>query len=169
MKNLVQHIIRSRIYVPGSHPATDDTYYLGTATLGWKGIHFPNVALREADSGTLGLYANDFATRKSLYCKSIQLDDTLELGVSDYIRSGAADNVYYDLAAYNGSAFVSAIRVQNDTTGAKAEIGLYAATPTPQQAHIADPTGGATIDTECRAAVNNILTQLATIGIHAAS
>lgn len=46
---------------------------------------------------------------------------------------------------------------------------LFGVAPATQQAHVADPTGGATVDAECRTAVNSILAQLATYGIQASS
>jgi len=61
------------------------------------------------------------------------------------------------------------------TTGTKfgvaadEKIGFWTATPVVQPSHIADPTGGATVDAECRAAVVSILAQLATTGLQAAA
>jgi len=46
---------------------------------------------------------------------------------------------------------------------------LFGVAPATQQAHIADPTGGATIDAEARTAIDGILAQLATYGIQASS
>ena len=63
----------------------------------------------------------------------------------------------------------------NATTGTKIatattqKIGFWNTTPVIQPTHIADPTGGATIDSEARTAINSILAQLATIGLQAAS
>ncbi|KKN76237.1 hypothetical protein LCGC14_0372630 [marine sediment metagenome] len=63
----------------------------------------------------------------------------------------------------------------NTTTGTKIgtattqKIGFWNATPVVQQAHIADPTGGGTIDAEARTAINSILGQMATTGMQAAS
>lgn len=46
-------------------------------------------------------------------------------------------------------------------------IGLYGVTPTTQAAHIEDPSGGATVDSEARTAINSILVALENIGITA--
>jgi len=65
--------------------------------------------------------------------------------------------------------------VLDTTTGTKIgtatgqKIGFWNATPVIQQSHVADPTGGATVDAEARTAINSILAQLATIGLQAAS
>ena len=48
-------------------------------------------------------------------------------------------------------------------------LGFYGATPVTQRSHIADPTGGSTVDTEARTAINSILQQLADLGLQAAS
>ena len=48
-------------------------------------------------------------------------------------------------------------------------LSFYGATPIDQEAHIADPSGGATIDAEARTAINAILADLASYGLQAAS
>lgn len=48
-------------------------------------------------------------------------------------------------------------------------IGLHGVTPSDQAAFIADPTGGATIDAEARAAISSILDVLIEKGLIAAS
>jgi hypothetical protein len=72
--------------------------------------------------------------------------------------------------------FADAVNIAtNATTGTKIgtatsqKLGFWNATPVIQQAHIADPAGGATVDTEARTAINSILAQFATLGLHAAS
>jgi len=65
--------------------------------------------------------------------------------------------------------------VVNATTGTKIgtataqKIGFWNATPIVQEAHIADPSGGATIDAEARTAINAINAMLAATGLTAAS
>lgn len=65
------------------------------------------------------------------------------------------------------------VKIQtNDTTVIEANatgVGLLGATPAAQQAHIADPAGGATQDAEARAAINDILVVLETFGLTATS
>lgn len=51
------------------------------------------------------------------------------------------------------------------TTGGK--IGFFNATPVAQQATIADPSGGATVDTQARTAINSILDVLDALGFTA--
>jgi len=72
--------------------------------------------------------------------------------------------------------FDDAINTQfGTTTGTKLgtattqKLSFWNAAPVVQQAHIADPTGGATVDAEARTAINSILAQLATTGMQAAS
>ena len=63
----------------------------------------------------------------------------------------------------------------NTTTGTKIgtatgqKIGFWNAAPVIQQAHIADPTGGATVDAEARTAIDSINALCATLGITAAA
>ncbi len=65
--------------------------------------------------------------------------------------------------------------VLNGTTGTKwgtattQKQAWWNATPVVQPIHIADPAGGGTVDTECRAAVALILADLATLGLQAAA
>ena len=65
--------------------------------------------------------------------------------------------------------------ILNATTGTKIgtataqKLGFWNVTPVVQPSHIADPSGGATIDAEARTAINSILAQLATTGMQAAS
>jgi len=63
------------------------------------------------------------------------------------------------------------------STGTGTEIGtlatqklaFYGTTPIVQEGHIADPSGGAVIDIEGRAAIDAILADLALYGLQAAS
>ena len=63
----------------------------------------------------------------------------------------------------------------NATTGTKIgtattqKIGFWNAAPVAQQAHIADPSGGATVDAEARTAINSINALCATLGLTAAA
>ena len=54
-------------------------------------------------------------------------------------------------------------------SGATQKLAFWAATPVVQPGHIADPTGGATVDTECRAQLALVLADLAELGLQAAS
>ena len=65
--------------------------------------------------------------------------------------------------------------IVNTTTGTKIgtatgqKIGFWNATPVVQQTHIADPSGGATVDAEARTAINAINALCAALGLTAAS
>ncbi|MCB9911388.1 MAG: hypothetical protein H7A46_18815 [Verrucomicrobiales bacterium] len=52
---------------------------------------------------------------------------------------------------------------------AAAKVGFHGVTPTAQAAHIADPSGGTTVDAEARAAINTILVALEGKGVVAGS
>ncbi len=96
-------------------------------------------------------------------------------------------NVNYDLGQtgttrrYNtifldGSIDLLAADIVTDTTtgtkigtGTTQKFGFWNTTPVVQPSHIADPTGGGTVDSEARTAINSILAQLATTGLQAAS
>ena len=54
-------------------------------------------------------------------------------------------------------------------TGSAAAIAFLGATPSARLAHVADPSGGATVDAEARTAINSILATLETFGLHATS
>ncbi len=56
-------------------------------------------------------------------------------------------------------------RILCDETG----IGFFNTTPAAQPGHIADPTGGGTVDAEARTAINSINAVLATLGLTAAA
>lgn len=49
------------------------------------------------------------------------------------------------------------------------KFAFWNTTPVVQPAHIADPSGGGTVDAEARTAINSILAQLATTGLQAAA
>jgi len=54
-------------------------------------------------------------------------------------------------------------------TGTTQKLGFWNVTPVVQPGHIADPTGGSTIDTECRAQLVLLLSDMAELGLQAAS
>ena len=51
--------------------------------------------------------------------------------------------------------------------GSAPAIGFLGAAPSARKAHVADPTGGATVDAEARTAINSILATLEGFGLHA--
>jgi hypothetical protein len=105
-----------------------------------------------------------------------------ETGGSTYFSSGGTDIL--QLAA--GGVFIKSTAAplvfENDVhivlrtgngskigTGTTQKLAFWNATPVAQPAHIADPSGGATVDTEARTAINAILAWQATLGLTAAS
>jgi hypothetical protein len=54
-------------------------------------------------------------------------------------------------------------------TATNQKIGFWNVTPIVQPVHIADPSGGATVDSQARTAINSILAQLAALGLQAAT
>ena len=76
---------------------------------------------------------------------------------------------------YHTATWVDALDfVFGSTTGTKIgtattqKIGFYNATPVVQPTNVTNPTGGATIDSEARTAIDAILTRLETLGLFAA-
>jgi hypothetical protein len=98
---------------------------------------------------------------------------------NEYIDS-LADG-YLDIGATTqirmlADTYIGAKNIVTDTTtgtqlgtSSTQKIALFGATPVVQPAHIADPTGGATVDAEARTAINSINALLATLGLSAAS
>ncbi len=52
-------------------PSVDDTYWLGTTTKGWKGVHFPDLKLYQLDADTLSLENTAGGTYKNLLVGSL--------------------------------------------------------------------------------------------------
>ena len=67
----------------------------------------------------------------------------------------------YDTAEREG------LRIRGN--GSAPAIGFLGATPAARIAHVADPSGGATVDAEARSAINSILATLENFGLHATS
>lgn len=80
------------------------------------------------------------------------------------LRAGANISGTWNLA--DGMAFVfGATTGTKIGTGATQKIGFWNATPVVQPSAVADPSGGATVDTEARAAVADLLSRLRTLGL----
>lgn len=77
--------------------------------------------------------------------------------------------VYKFLTDSNDATSGTAIQAFIDAGGSLANVVAVIADDAAQQAHIADPTGGSTSDTEARAAIAAILDALEAVGILAAS
>lgn len=72
-----------------------------------------------------------------------------------------------DYIELHGSNHAVALKV--DGSGAAPKLGFFGVTPSAQLAHVAAPAGGATVDTQARAAINSILATLETFGFHETS
>jgi len=110
--------------------------------------------------------------------------DTLQW-VSGNLIIDVADTFNYQFRVDNATIFTIAeaaltfIDAQdiifNATTGTKIatatsqKLAFWGITPIVQPAHVADPSGGATVDAEARTAINSILAQLASLGLQAAA
>ena len=94
-------------------------------------------------------------------------DEKMDLGTSAFRFNGAF--FAGDIDIESGNIITDTTTGMKIGTSTTQKIGLWNVTPVVQPAHVADPSGGATVDTECRAAVVSILAQFATIGLHAAA
>lgn len=74
-----------------------------------------------------------------------------------------------DLVAYASDAAAERELWRGRADGSAAAIGFLGAAPVPQAAHIADPSGGGTVDSEARTAINAVLTVLENLGFVATS
>jgi len=83
---------------------------------------------------------------------------------------------------YLGTAGYAASLLYNATTGdldiaprtgygvmLSGKLGFFGTSPIAQRAHVADPTGGVTVDAEARTAINAILASIEAFGLHAVS
>lgn len=82
-------------------------------------------------------------------------------------NSGGSGNYGFNIGSGGHVELVAngAVKVDVSATG----VGFLGATPVAQQAHIADPAGGGTVDAEARTAINSILSALETYGLLATS
>lgn len=92
------------------------------------------------------------------------------------VRSNAtAYAIHWKARDVDGTADINMITVTNaddptmDFCPAGGHLGFFGATAVGQQAHVADPTGGATQDAEARTAINAINAMCAAFGLTAAS
>ena len=87
-----------------------------------------------------------------------------------YVQGGANIQLYSPLVLAEGGNLVFGTSTGAKLgTGTTQKISFWNATPVVQPAHIADPSGGAVVDTEARTAINSILAWQATLGLTAAS
>lgn len=72
-----------------------------------------------------------------------------------------------EIQAADSTGQRTGVKVSAD--GSQVKLGLLGATPVARQSHIADPSGGGTIDTQARTAINSILDALEAFGLLATS
>jgi len=110
--------------------------------------------------------------------------DTVNFTTGWLYADGSVANIGFGLAsdANSNSADIlitaNQIELKSETTGGvyatrinidENKIGFFSATPVIQQSHVADPSGGATVDAEARTVINSILAQLANLGLQAST
>ena len=117
---------------------------------------------------TSGTVADGFGSRVLIELESSTTADqaAAALDVIWYEKTHAsrkADFVWY--------AFDTDARevVRGRGNGSAAAVGFLGATPAARRSHVADPSGGSTVDAEARTAINAILVTLETFGFHATS
>ncbi len=112
----------------------------------------------DAGFGTGILYALNSSTTINQSAARIQ---TLWYEATHATRKADLVLTAYDTAEREG------LRIRGN--GSAPAIGFLGATPQARIAHVADPSGGATVDAEARTAINSILSTLELFGLHAAS
>lgn len=158
---------------------------LGSSAYNIQDIRFPGTTrpvIREEDSGTnailniIGIGHNSTGTPAAGFGAAInvQLDSSTtanqsagaiawEWGTATHASRAAKGHV----SAYYTSTERKPMQFEANSSGSL--IGFLDTTPAAQQAHIADPSGGSTIDTEARTAINSILAVIETFGFVATS
>ncbi len=117
------------------------------------------------------------ATKGNLEMRSATvLNLESEAGVDLEFRVGGSANASLAIDTSNVFTLINGADFSlGSTTGTKwgtatgQKQAWWNATPVTQPAHIADASGGATVDTEARAAINALLAQHAALGLQAAS
>lgn len=92
------------------------------------------------------IFDRDVYINRTLYIASLSLTSNLAL----------PDGINISMGTTTGSMI---------GTASTQKIGFWGATPVVRQGAISNPTGGATVDTECRSALSSLLAHCRTIGI----
>jgi hypothetical protein len=92
------------------------------------------------------VFDRDVYMNRTMYISSLSLTDNLTLSEGINIATGTA----------TGSKIAT-------TSGQK--LGFWGATPVTRPASISDASGGATVDSEARSAINSLLSTMRSIGI----
>lgn len=110
-----------------------------------------SVIINTGSNGAIDLTAFGSTGSVNILAPGISIQSTFN---NVFIES-QSNNV--SLSAVSGTVRIAVLTTQN--------LSFYGAGGTPQQAGIADPTGGGTVDTEARAAIVSLITVLETLGL----
>jgi hypothetical protein len=145
-------------------------------------LHNNNILLNEAEGGygwvtsgaptslsfDTGLFrdaAGVVAIRNGTNAQAFRLYNTVS-GTNnvnfDRVNFRWASNEFIIDAEAGGTGTLRGIKIGSATSSL---LGFYGATPVDRPATVADPTGGGTIDTEARTAINDIIDRLQELGL----
>lgn len=157
----------------------------GDISLGANKLKTTTLYLDELDSNTIAVRAITGDTYKYFKAARFLFTDSIRMATGNAIfASGSGDDDYMSFNAKDndvGDREVARMSgaddpwfgLGNNANALKATraglVGFFGATPVAQQVHVADPTGGATVDAEARTAINAINAICATFGLTAAS
>lgn len=159
-----------KVYIDGRLTgAIGDTAYLTTLT-------FEAGITTQGNSETIGVVSQVYFREPSIIKGS---GDTITVAATVYIKDAptegetnaalyvAAGATHLQTTYFHGALIMADQNIDTGTvTGCiigysnTRKLAFFGATPVLQQAHIADPAGGGVVDTECRAALNTLLSYL---------
>jgi trimeric autotransporter adhesin len=149
--NAVSQFTLGLAYYSGtSITTTDDIRRISAGVLGLSEASPSVVALRLVGH-SLGSAVYSVAGDLDIYTSSGT--DALALSASGHLYIQASGSTVFDCHRVAGTNY----------------IAFFGATPVAKQAHIADPSGGSTVDSEARTAINAALLALETYGLLATS
>lgn len=160
-------------------PIVDDTHDLGSASLAYLNIrgvtHYINV-LNVHDAlqmqAAADLTANGGGTEDlgnaTFYWGIGYINQLIANKVTARTGTSIAFDDDFDLSAGARDFILDTTTGTKFGTGITQKLSFWNTTPVVQPVHIANPSGGATIDAEARTAINSILADLATLGLQAA-
>ena len=143
--------------------------YISAFNLGVEGLRIS----RFANGCSLRVLGDPPGTNYILFDTSVP---SLTIAGSTHVVVHGVLSAESTLVAHNDISIADGKNmVVNTTTGTKIgtatgqKLGFWNATPVVQQAHIADPSAGTTVDAEARTAINAINALCAALGLTAAS
>jgi hypothetical protein len=128
---------------------------------------FEIAASAASDNGDVGWYrdaADTLAQRRSTNAQTFRVYNTYTSATShERLNIAWASNIC-TIETDKGSAggTLRGLRIGGATTSL---VGFYGATPVDRPDTVSDPTGGSTIDTEARTAINTIIDRLQELGL----